>query len=342
MEVLKKVSSNGRAGNLSHRAFLLSGAYGSGKTSLARVFAAALNCMADGAAGVPCATCRTCRTIRDGRQLSCYVEVDGAAFGTIDQMREISRTAQFIPSDGRYVIIVLDEAHQLSSEAFNSCLKLIEDPPPHAAFVFVTTRRDRIPDTIRSRCLDVRFSKVRPKEITERVLALAKKHELDLIEKHAEVIVETADGVVRDAVVLLEQLAILSDGKITDDFMQQHLRLLRFPTRELIEAVCLGAPHRVHELTAVISEVETDVMPFIKRLVSFVTTYWRSAANLCDPLPEFDGLVLGQMWCFRFLTHMFKLARRIQGGKFAVEDFRLTLFLLAQQEAVRGRNRRGN
>jgi len=337
VEILSKIADRTRAGNeISHRAFLVSGAYGSGKTTLARVFACALNCESP----VPDGDCHICLPIRAGRQAGCYIEVDGATFGTIDQMRQLNQAVGYAPPVGRYLVVVIDESHQLSPEAFNASLKLIEDPPPYAVFMFLTTRRDRIPDTIQSRCLDLRLVKVEPQKIAGRLVGIAHLHHISLHPHHAHLIVEIAGGIVRDSIILLEQLSILGGGVVTKELLESKLPLLKLPVRDLVLAVYNGDVKHIHELAASIAETQIDFPLVVKKIAEFVRLYWCASKGLMPPLLEFDALELDPLWCLQFLGQLIKLAGRIgRDGALASEDFRLTMYALTERRRLNGHTR---
>ena len=136
-------------GRVAH-AILFSGPRGTGKTTVARILAKAMNCKS-GPAPVPCNTCRSCREITGGRSVDVY-EIDGASNNSVDQVRELRENVKYMPAHSRYKIYIIDEVHMLSTAAFNALLKTLEEPPPHVLFMFATTEPRKIPITILSRC----------------------------------------------------------------------------------------------------------------------------------------------------------------------------------------------
>ena len=200
------------AGHVAH-AYLLSGTRGTGKTSIARLIAKAVNCRTAKDAE-PCDTCETCVAIREGRFLD-LIEIDAASNRGIDEMRDLREKVRFAPSDGRYKVYVIDEAHQLTNEAFNALLKTLEEPPAHVIFVLATTEPQRIPATIVSRTQRFDLRRIPHKGTVQQLGEIAASEgwtvepgALDAISRHAQ-------GSLRDAEGILDQVASFTGGKVT-------------------------------------------------------------------------------------------------------------------------------
>jgi DNA polymerase-3 subunit gamma/tau len=204
-----------RTGNVPH-ALLFSGPRGTGKTSAARILAKLLNCAKNRPwqPGQPltdaCGECENCREIAATTFLD-LIEIDAASNRGIDDIRDLRERINLAPSKGRYKLYLVDEVHMLTPEAFNALLKTLEEPPPHAYFVLATTEPDRLPDTVRSRCVEVSFSRATEEEI-KASLARVMEHEAFEVEPGVlDLIARAADGSFRDAQKLLERLSLRSE-----------------------------------------------------------------------------------------------------------------------------------
>jgi len=193
------------------------GSAGSGKTSLARIYAKALNCsnFVDDA----CGECDSCRAITAGGSLA-YIEQDAASNGNVDDVQELLKVLRYEVPGVSYRVVTLDECHMMSHAAWNSMLKVIEEPPPHVVFIFVTTEVRKVPETILSRCFALPFKRIGFEDVAFQLKKIASAEVAEVPESVIESIARRSDGRMRDAITLLEQLWVLSgkDG-ITDDVM---------------------------------------------------------------------------------------------------------------------------
>jgi DNA polymerase-3 subunit gamma/tau len=200
------------SGQVAH-AYLLAGSRGIGKTTIARLIAKAVNCT-KAKDGEPCDKCDTCVAIREGRFLD-LIEIDAASNRGIDEMRDLREKVRFTPSQGQYKVYVIDEAHQLTSEAFNALLKTLEEPPPHAIFVLATTEAGKIPGTIVSRTQRFDLRRIPYKGVIAQLQAICDQEKLKTEPAALEAIARHAQGSLRDAESILDMVAAFSDGKVT-------------------------------------------------------------------------------------------------------------------------------
>lgn len=192
-------------------AYLFCGTRGTGKTTVAKIFAKAVNCEHP-VDGSPCNECATCRAIASGTSMN-VIEIDAASNNGVDNIREIREEVAYRPTEGRYKVYIIDEVHMLSIGAFNALLKTLEEPPEYVIFILATTEAHKIPITILSRCQRYDFKRISIDTIADRLSELIEKEQLDVEEKAVRYIARMADGSMRDALSLLDQCAAFYIGQ---------------------------------------------------------------------------------------------------------------------------------
>ncbi len=196
-------------------AYLFSGPRGTGKTSVAKIFAKAVNCL-NPVNGSPCNTCDVCKGIDHG-DIADVIEIDAASNNGVDEIRDLRDKVKYMPSVGKYKVYIIDEVHMLTTGAFNALLKTLEEPPKHVIFILATTEVYKIPATILSRCQRYDFKNIEVNDIVNKLKEIIDREQIDIEEDAVRAIAEDAEGGLRDAISLLDQAISFAEGKITED-----------------------------------------------------------------------------------------------------------------------------
>mgnify|MGYP005809856155 CR=1 FL=1 len=266
--VLKALVNALDSGRL-HHAYLFTGTRGVGKTSLARVFAKALNCET-GVTSTPCGICAACIELDEGRFVD-LIEVDAASRTRVDETRELLDNVQYAPTRGRFKIYLIDEVHMFSNHSFNALLKTLEEPPPHVKFLLATTDPKRLPVTILSRCLQLNLKRLSAAQIAAQLGAIAEREGVPAEPRALELIAEAADGSVRDALSLLDQAIAYAGGRLTEPEVAAMLGTAGTErVTGLLTALAAGEPRRLVEFARELAEIAPDFAQVLGELLGLL------------------------------------------------------------------------
>lgn len=267
-----RILQNGLKLNRVSHGMLFSGVRGVGKTTLARIMAKALNCQSDEIAKRPCNACDSCREITNGSAIDLH-EIDGASNRGIQEIRELKENIRFFPTRSRYKIIIIDEVHMLTTEAFNALLKTLEEPPEHVFFMFATTEIHKIPITILSRCQRYELKRVEFSELADFFRKIADQEGVTLSDRVLSVITREADGSVRDGLSLLDQMFSFSGKEVKDEDVVQVLGLVDHTVFEKMAESLLAADlAQSLELLDQTYRVGIDLKRFANDLLNYFRT----------------------------------------------------------------------
>ncbi len=253
------------------QAYLFTGPRGVGKTTTARIISKALNCDEfNDITENPCGKCSSCRDIENSRHID-VIEIDGASNRGIDEVRQIRENVKFLPARGRYKVYIIDEVHMLTIEAFNALLKTLEEPPKHVVFIFATTDPQKIPPTVLSRLQRYDFKPISTFDIIAKLNQIVKLENINIEEKAIEEIARRADGSLRDALVLLDQMRMFCDYKITyKDVLNALGAIERELLEELLKAIYKGNHKKAISMLDNILQKNLAILDFVKEFNEFL------------------------------------------------------------------------
>lgn len=244
-------------------AFIFSGPRGVGKTTTARILAKAINCE-KGSTSDPCGKCNSCREITDGNSVD-VIEIDGASNTSVEDVRELRENVKYAPSRGKAKIYIIDEVHMLSTSAFNALLKTLEEPPSHVIFIFATTEPHKIPATILSRCQHFEFRRITRHEIVDRLRMITKEEDISISENGLSIIGRAAEGSLRDALSLLDQVVAFGGKELEEADMISILGMADQETlRTFSKAILSRDPGKAIMLLDNLVEKGQDLRQFSK------------------------------------------------------------------------------
>ena len=278
-----------------HHAYLFTGTRGVGKTTIARIFAKALNCE-QGVSSTPCGECTSCLEIDEGRFID-LIEVDAASNRKVEETRELLDNVQYSPARGRYKVYLIDEIHMLSKHSFNALLKTLEEPPPHVKFLLATTEPQKLPITVISRCLQFNLKRLPVALIEERLKLIAKEEKIQAEAGGLRLLADAADGSMRDALSLMDQVIAFGDDDITE--ADTRLMLGTIPREQVLRLLYLLANKDGPGLLAhiaVMDELTPDYSGVLDELLGLLKTLALAqvvpeAAAGAEGIGELTGLI---------------------------------------------------
>jgi DNA polymerase-3 subunit gamma/tau len=323
-----------RMGRVAH-AYLFCGTRGTGKTTLARIFAKALSCPnLDKESIEPCCTCSLCKEISLGTSLD-VLEIDGASNRGIDDIRQLSESIGYAPTKGAYKIFLIDEVHMLTKEAFNALLKNLEEPPPSAKFFFATTEPNKIPETILSRCQRFNLRRLGKEAIVQKLSMIAHESDLLVDQKILHTLAQYADGGLRDAESLFDQLiAFANNNEITTELVEEILGIAPHTWfHEIDQAILKGNTKVAFDITEKILFTSKDIGRFIEDLAShFRKLYLLKIDALAEkedsPLLHEVKLCLNEeqiQKIFHYIYEAMKAMKAVSSQRFLLEKLLLDI-----------------
>ncbi|MEM5530633.1 DNA polymerase III subunit gamma/tau [Gammaproteobacteria bacterium AS21] len=268
-EHVLKALVNALDDNRLHHAYLFTGTRGVGKTSIARLFAKALNCE-QGVSSVPCGQCSACVEISEGRFVD-LIEVDAASRTKVEDTRELLENVQYAPSRGRFKVYLIDEVHMLSKSSFNALLKTLEEPPAHVKFLLATTDPQKLPVTVLSRCLQFNLKNMIPLKIVEHLAHVLTQETIAYDESALWLLARSADGSMRDALSLTDQAIAFGAGKVDEN-----------DVRVMLGSIDLQLVYKI--ISALVNRDGVDLLQNVENLAQFSPDYFTVLGDLISLL----------------------------------------------------------
>ena len=266
--IIRTIKNEIKNNKLNH-AYIFSGPRGTGKTSTAKIIAKTINC--DNPENLtPCNKCVNC-TLYNNKQITDIIEIDAASNNGVDEIRELRNNVNLVPASGKYKVYIIDEVHMLTIGAFNALLKTLEEPPAHVIFILATTEIHKIPNTILSRCQKFDFNKISVNKIRERLNYIIKEEKIDIEEDAITEIARLADGGMRDALSILDQVVAYSDSTITvDNIHEINGTIPQYELKELVENII---NKNYNDIFEVIDKYDNNGKNFVKLSEELINFY---------------------------------------------------------------------
>jgi len=268
-EHVKTTLENAIAQNRIAHGYIFSGQRGTGKTTLARILARCLNCV-QGPTNQPCGVCASCVEIASGGAMD-VIEIDAASNRGINEMRELRENVRYRPARDRYKVFIIDEAHQITNEAFNALLKTIEEPPPWVVFVLCTTEAHKIPTTIASRCQHFSFRSIDFEEIVSRMERICREEGIEADQEALAILAQAGEGSLRDSLSALDQAIARCGAKLNSAEVRSLLGAFSLDSLEQVaQALVDGAPGRMLEIVDDLERNGHNVQHFTRELARYI------------------------------------------------------------------------
>ncbi len=267
-EITKSLRYQVKTGTFGH-SYIFSGIRGTGKTSMAKVFARAVNCL-NPKEGNPCGVCESCVNSKKGLSLD-VVEMDAASNNGVDDIRELRENARFLPAGSKYKVYIIDEVQMLSTSAFNALLKTLEEPAPSVIFILATTELHKIPETILSRCMRYNFKRIEREAMVGRLAKICQMEGVSYEDEALELIGEQGGGALRDAISLMDKAFAMARGNLTLESVQESLGLLgRDRTHQLLYSLLSGSLDESISILGEILKEGKEVSMIFSEIMSFL------------------------------------------------------------------------
>ncbi|MFV1951009.1 MAG: DNA polymerase III subunit gamma/tau, partial [Nitrospinota bacterium] len=336
---------NAIKGNRVAHAYLFSGMRGVGKTTIARIMAKGLNCEKS-PTPEPCNECESCKGIMGGYSVD-VMEIDGASNTGVDDIRELRESVRYAPSGSRYRVYIIDEVHMLSKSAFNALLKTLEEPPEHVVFIFATTEPNRIPDTISSRCQCFELKYISLHNITEHLLSITNKEGIKIDRGSMELIARSADGSMRDAQSLLDQVISYSGREIKGEDVTEILGLvdretLRSFIDKIIDKDSSGALEIFQSLLVYGNDIKLfcrEILEYLKNLT--VMKVVNKSSSILKAAPEDIEYMkrqaekIGQEELQQIFNIVYKAGKEIRHSPNPITLFEMAIIRMTQVKPVK-------